>query len=160
MLFFYGGINLFYVVKEVPTVKLPINAHFPQIIVMISQANSVQGGVGKMCDTRWSTSFFSHLFLNFWKKESLIIRPNVDPKVVSFDGIDKAYMWLCVKCAPFLFYFALLPDLSKWIWRQTTLTTHPYQRDAEKIPTNQKLKTGGKLSTWKILPHVKKRHWN
>ena len=52
-----------------------------------------------------------------------------------------------VKCAPFLFYFALLPDLNKWIWRQTTLTTHPYQRDAEKIPTNQKLKTGGKLST-------------
>ena len=101
---------------------------------MISQANSVRDGVGKMCDTRWSTSFFSHLFLNCWKKESLIIRPNVDPKVVSFDGIDKAYMWLCVKCAPFLFFFALLPDLNKWIWRQTTLTTHPYQRDAEKIP--------------------------
>ena len=49
---FYGVIKIFYVVKEVPTVKLPINAHFPQIIVMISQANSVQGGVGKMCDTR------------------------------------------------------------------------------------------------------------
>ena len=52
MLFFYGGINLFYVVKEVPTVKLLINVNFLQIIVMISQANSVREGVGKMCDTR------------------------------------------------------------------------------------------------------------
>ena len=42
----------FYVVKEVPTVKLLINVNFLQIIVMISQANSVRDGVGKMCDTR------------------------------------------------------------------------------------------------------------
>ena len=31
--------------------------------------------------------------------------------------------------------------------KQLSQHMHPYQRDAEKIPTNQKLKTGGKLST-------------
>ena len=120
---FYGGTNLCYAVKEVPTVKLLINANFLRIIVMISQANSVQGGTEKMCDTLINDKFFSHLLLKFVppvkKRQSLIARPNVDAKDVSFDDIDKAHMWLCVKCASFLFYFAIsLPDLNtESIWR-------------------------------------------
>ena len=119
---FYGGINLCYAVKEVPTVKLLINANFLRIIVMI-QANSVQGGAEKMCDTLIIDKFFRHLLLKFVppvkKRQSLITRPNVDAKDVSFDDIDKAHIWLCVKCASFLFYFAiLLPDLNiESIWR-------------------------------------------
>ena len=63
---------------------------------MISQANSVQGGAEKMCDTLINDKFFSHLLLKFVppvkKRQSLIVRPNVDAKDVSFDDIDKAHM--------------------------------------------------------------------